>query len=117
MDAYNQEIMRRDLIGELSGRIKSTEKSPHIDLADGYSMAEVEVPHRFVGKSIIDAQIRSRYGVEIVLIKRRLSAEEAEKLHRNEETLIPDASYVIREGDIFLIVGSKNKINNFKYSG
>ncbi|MFC1558803.1 chloride channel protein, partial [candidate division KSB1 bacterium] len=117
MDAYNQEILRRDLIGELSGRIKSTEKSPHIDIADGYSMAEVEVPHRFIGKSIIDAQIRSKYGVEIVLIKRRLSAEETAKLHKNEETLIPDSSYIIREGDILLIVGSKNKINSFKYSG
>ena len=79
-------------------------------------MAEVEVPHRFIGKSILDAQIRSKYGVEIVLVKRRLSAEEAEKLHKNEETLIPDASYIIREGDILLIVGSKNKINSFKYS-
>lgn len=117
MDAYNQEILRRDLIGELSGRIKATQKSPHIDLTEGYSMAEVEAPHSFVGKSLKEAEIRARFGIQIVLIKRRLSEEEALKLHRNEETIIPDASYVIQEGDIFLIMGNINKINNFKYIG
>lgn len=117
MEAYNQEILRRDLLGELSGRIKTIEKSQYVDLADGYSMAEIETPLSFIGKSIKDLEIRPKYGVEIVLIKRKLSGEEKIKLDKSETTVIPDSSYVIRDGDIFVIVGDINKINNFKFIG
>ncbi|MFC1562845.1 chloride channel protein [candidate division KSB1 bacterium] len=112
IEAYNQEILRRDLLGELSNRISDVEKSPLVQLLGGYTMAEIESPKSFVGLSLRDAHIREKFGVEIILIKRTSPEKEEETIN-----IIPDSKYIIREGDKFLIVGDIEKIKDFKFVG
>ena len=113
IETYNQEIFRRDMIGELSSRITAAEKYPQIELLGGYTMTEIETPKSFVGLSLREADIRLRFGIEIILIKRKAPEEKKGEAIN----IIPDSNYTIKEGDKFLVVGDMKNINNFKYAG
>ena len=75
------------------------------------SMAEIPVPESFFGRSLASMDIRKRYGVTVLLIKRRSGGDEqiADQL--------PDAEYVFQEGDVMLVMGSEERLNRLERSG
>jgi CIC family chloride channel protein len=101
--AYNKEILKRDLAGEISHLVAASLQSHLVEIADGLYLLEIETPASFVGKKIKDVQVRKKYGVDIMLIKKR---KEAKKLL----TKIPDADYTFKAGDNLLILGEKKKV-------
>ena len=70
LDIYNREVLRRDLSGGFKGALTWLETKKSIDLGEGYILAEVETPPHFVGKTLQELNVRYRFGVEVVLIKR-----------------------------------------------
>ncbi|GAB4366828.1 MAG: chloride channel protein [Calditrichia bacterium] len=110
IDAYNRELVKRDLSQELSTSVKLLEHMPSIDFIDGYQMTEIVVPHSFVGKSIQETQIRSRFGVNIIMIKRQSDGKEIQQI-------VPSPSEVLQANDILIVMGTKKEINMIKHLG
>ena len=68
-DAYQKEINRLELSKNIASSISMKEEIKNIHFMEGYSIAEVKVPNSFIGKSIKDINIRSKFGVDVLSIK------------------------------------------------
>jgi trk system potassium uptake protein TrkA len=76
-----------------------------IDFAPGYSLARIEAPPSFDGKTVMDLQLRQKYNVNLVLIKRSDEAK-ARKGEKGPIITVPLPGTVVYEGDILMVAGS-----------
>jgi trk system potassium uptake protein TrkA len=76
-----------------------------IDFAPGYSLARVKAPASFDGKTVMDLQLRQKYSVNLVAIKRGEHGK-AKKAERGQIINVPMPNTVIYEGDILMVAGS-----------
>lgn len=76
-----------------------------IDFAEGYSLARIKAPPSFDGKTVMDLQLRQKYNVNLVLIKRGESAQQV-KGEKGKIINVPMPSTVIYEDDILMVAGS-----------
>ena len=76
-----------------------------IDFAEGYSLARIKAPPSFDGRTVMDLQLRQKYNVNLVLIKR---GENAKKIKGEKDKIInvPMPSTVIYLDDILMVAGS-----------
>ena len=91
----------------------------HIPLDDNetFSMVQIEAPKRFWGKKIGDIKIATRYGVNIVVIKRQVEQtdKKGETVTKEEINPVPRADDVINEGDILWIVGRTQDVDSVSH--
>ncbi len=72
----------------------------HINLSDKYSMAEIPPIKDWVGKSLVESEIRNNYRLNVIVLK------------RGKKIIVsPSANEVIEENDILIVVGSNVDIN------
>jgi trk system potassium uptake protein TrkA len=70
------------------------------------------VPDPFAGKPLKEASIRTRFGINVIAIKRRVT-----KLVRGEWTNVeemnvnPDAEDILQKGDVMVIVGKEEDLD------
>lgn len=103
ISAYNKEILKRDLAGEVSSSISHTHYRQMVEVMEGLFLLEIDVPHNFIGKKIITLDVRNRYGIDIVMIKNQIS--DGESLPQ-----IPRGDYVFQKNDRLLILGEKKSV-------
>jgi trk system potassium uptake protein TrkA len=82
-----------------------------IDIAAGYGLARVDAPPSFEGKTVMDLELRQKYNVNLVLIKRSTPAR-ARKNHDEYIITIPSPDTVIHQGDVLMIAGSDVDLAN-----
>jgi len=76
-----------------------------IDFAPGYSLARIKAPASFDGKTVMDLQLRQKYGVNLVAIKR--DEHGSKKKSENAKIInVPMPSTVVHENDILMVAGS-----------
>ena len=73
------------------------------ELSSTYSMAELEVPESWVGKSLRELDVRRTYGVNVI------AAREGEKIDANLDPDVPLASH-----QIILTVGNNEDLKKIK---
>ncbi|NLH41221.1 MAG: TrkA family potassium uptake protein [Planctomycetes bacterium] len=76
-----------------------------IDFAPGYSLARIEAPSSFDGKTVMDLQLRQKFNVNLVLIKRS-DETRAKKTEKGPIIAVPMPGTVVYEGDILMVAGS-----------
>lgn len=72
------------------------------ELFPGYNVVEVKLPPALHGVSLGKAQLRNRYGVTILAIKRD-----------NEYRVSPSADEVLLKGDVIYILGNEQQLRRF----
>jgi CBS domain-containing protein len=105
---YDAELFKRDMASSMASTISRGPQTEPIPAVENISMAEVAVPAWFVGKSLGSLDIRNRYQVSVLLIKRRKGARE------EMVGSVPDADYVFRTGDVMLVMGPDNKLRQLE---
>ena len=110
IDAYNKEMLKRDMVTSVSGYIGSMCKSKSVELMDGKVLCEIEAPGAFVGKTLQELDLRSRFGTEVILIKQNYDSEKNEKQH----VITPQPDYHFKFGDSILILGSNECMNEIE---
>lgn len=76
-----------------------------IDFAPGYSLARVTAPASFDGKTVMDLQLRQKYKVNLVAIKR--DEHRTKKKSENAAIInVPMPSTVVYQDDILMVAGS-----------
>jgi len=108
IEAYNREVMKRNLSQEIPSSVKLLERIKKVDFIDGYIMAEIPVPKSFVGRTIKDINIASRFGVQILLIKRPSGELEVKQL-------VPSADEEIMPNDWLVVLGSNENIDSLRH--
>lgn len=74
-----------------------------IDLSPDYSIVEMEIPQSWVGKCLIDLQVREKFGINVVGI---------EKNGVMDVTVNPED--IFEEKSIVILIGSNKSLQNFK---
>ncbi|MFH1664711.1 MAG: TrkA family potassium uptake protein [Candidatus Omnitrophota bacterium] len=87
----------------------------HIGLSGNSSIIEIIVPEEFVGKSLRDLNIRAEYGVNVIAIKKKNKVVKG-GLESEEESInvTPQADAIIMKGDILVVFGENDKLENLK---
>jgi trk system potassium uptake protein TrkA len=90
-----------------------------IELAEGYSLAQVPVPESFHGKTLEQLAIRRRYQVNVVAIRRTTEEPDEAGQVRSRQFVItgPMADSVIQRGDVLVIIGGDDAISAFPANG
>ncbi len=102
----------------LARRQSSTHILHHLDISEDHTIAEVVVSEAFIGKTIRDLNLRSRYGVNIVGIKKKIPqvTEQGENVFAEKYIDFPSPDDVIEEEDVLVMVGSERAISEVERS-
>ena len=76
-----------------------------IDFASGYSLARVKAPASFDGKTVMDLQLRQKYSVNLVAIKRG-EHDKGKKSEKEAIINVPMPNTIIYADDILMVAGS-----------
>ena len=71
----------------------------YIELSRDFSIVELPAPAQFIGKNLKQLEMRPRFGLTLVAIKRRDGQTEV-------TNIAPGADEVIREGDVLALLGN-----------
>jgi len=93
----------RDMGKRIAHKIVSNNVLDYLELSDEHSIVEISANEKIHGHSIIELDVRARYGVNIVAIK------------RNKEIIVsPQANEKIQKHDILIVIGADSDINRFE---
>jgi trk system potassium uptake protein len=81
---------------------------------EDFSIAQLDAPKRFFGKTIGELQVANKYGVNIVLLKRKFEKIDKSGNYVIEENInyVPRAEDIINEGDVLWLVGKTEDVQN-----
>ena len=89
----------RDIAERVAVALSNDNIFEYIELSKNHSILEVISPKKWIGKSIIELGIRSKYYISILAIK-----------NNNEEIYMPASDYVFNEDDHLIILGGNDDI-------
>ena len=110
IQAYNRSIFQADLAGGFGSLVDAVRGGRTVEVLGGVQLTEVEVPSELRGKTLQEADIRRRFGVEVVLIHTAESREEME----GRPARIPTAEAILEPGDRLLVIGSMEAIDKLR---
>ena len=90
-----------DMGARLAQVISSNNLVDYIEISDEYSIVEVNAPPKWDGQSIRALDIRARYGLTILVVKRG---------DGHALSVAPSPGYVIKKGDILVVLGANEDI-------
>ncbi|GGJ74804.1 trk system potassium uptake protein TrkA [Anoxybacillus voinovskiensis] len=93
----------RDMGERIAHSIISNNVLDYLELSDVHSIVEIAASDRLDGHSLLELDIRARYGINIVAIKRG-----------NQVIVSPLASEIIRKGDVLIVIGADEDIDRFE---
>ncbi|WP_182480511.1 potassium channel family protein [Peribacillus asahii] len=93
----------RDMGRRIAHNIVSNNILDYLELSEDHSIVEIVASEKMSGKSIFDLNIRARYGLNIVAIKRGTNIN-----------VSPQAHDAINAGDILIVVGADTDISRFE---
>jgi trk/ktr system potassium uptake protein len=85
--------------------------SNYFELAEGFSVVEVNAPPSIVGKTIEELNLRRRFRINLVAMKKTTSDSTGRRVEQFNPVPLP--TEVIREGDVLALVGSVLDLANF----
>ena len=93
----------RDMGKRIANNMISNSVLDYLELSDEHSIVEIVASEKIDGHSILNLDIRAKYGINIVAIKRK-----------NEIIVSPQANEIINEKDILIVIGAYVDINRFE---
>ena len=97
----------RDSAHRLARAIANHEAVDFLEVSEGYSIAEIDVPDGLRGKTLAEADLRNRTGVTVLCI-RRPDADPK----KPRKIVIPQASDVIQGDDRIIVFGETRRIDS-----
>ncbi len=89
----------RDMGVRLAYNLTSTNILDFIELSPDYSIMEIVSPKKWHDRSLKENNIRARYGLSVLAIKRG-----------EDVNVSPQAEEVVQNGDVLIVVGSNEDL-------
>ncbi len=93
----------RDMGVRIAHNLISSNVLDYIEFAPDYSIVEIIATSSMVGKSLSELELRSKYGVNVMAIKRG-----------QQINVTPGADDKVLEGDTLVVMGENKKLNRVK---
>ncbi len=86
----------------------------YVELGEGYSMIYVKAPRSFHQKTLLELNLRKKYEVNLVAIRRTVEVhtEEDEKKKTRQIITVPRPDTTILPDDVLIVVGSNESLSN-----
>lgn len=92
-------IPENEVAGKLARSLSSHNVLDYIELSEEYGILEVPAPGNWVGKTILELNVRAKLGVNIIAVK-----------NDTKTNVAPPANYRIAEGDIMVVLGDNKAL-------
>ena len=98
-------IPEKEIAHKVAKSLISPNVIDYLPLSDDYMISEMAPPNSFLGKSLAQLQLRSRYHIEVIAIRDIVS---------DKITMVPGADFVIKDGDVLVVVGKEKDIQQIR---
>jgi trk system potassium uptake protein TrkA len=94
---------------EVAAKVAKSLISPNVldclPLSEGYMIFEIAPPNSFLGKSIAELELRTKYHIEVIAVKDVLT---------DQITMVPQASFRLKDGEILVVIAKDKDIQKIK---
>ncbi len=90
----------RDMALRLARRLETSRVLDYIQLSEKLNISKLLVPEELIGKTVVEANLRSRFGANIIAVENGVTVV---------ESISPN--YVFKSGDILFVSGSKEELD------
>jgi trk system potassium uptake protein len=98
-------IPEREMANKVARSIISPNILEYLPISEDYTICELAPPSAFIGKSLIELDLRKKYDLQVIAIRDVLS---------NKLQLVPRASSIIKDSDVLVIIGKEEDIRKIK---
>jgi trk system potassium uptake protein TrkA len=98
-------IPEREMADKVAKSLISPNVLDYIPLSEDYTISEIVPPTSFMGKTIGELHLRSRYHIEVIAVREMLP----ERL-----TMVPRAEFVMKDSDVLIVIGKEKDIQKIK---
>jgi trk system potassium uptake protein TrkA len=98
-------IPEKEIAHKVAKSLLSPNVLDYLPLSDDYMISEMAPPNSFLGKSLAQLQLRSRFHIEVIAIRDVIS---------DKTNMIPGADFVIKDGDVLVMVGKEKDIQKIQ---
>lgn len=101
------EIIRpgMDMAHRLAMRLTSPNILDFLPLEEEYTIVQVDPPPSFIGKSLMELELRKRYQVNVIAVK---------ELTPERFFMVPGADFTVKNSDTLIILGKKSDLAKIK---
>lgn len=92
----------KDMANSLAERLHNPNILDYLPFLEGHSIIELMPPKGLVGKTLKALNLINRYGVQVLAIK---------GMAQNQLNMIPTGEYVLKDGDIMILLGPNDKLD------
>jgi trk system potassium uptake protein TrkA len=98
-------IPEREMADKVAKGIISPNVLDYIPLSDDYTISEIAPPASFMGKTIAELHLRTKYHVEVIAVREMLP---------DRVRMVPRADFVIKDSDVLVVIGKEEDIQKIK---
>jgi trk system potassium uptake protein TrkA len=98
-------IPEREMADKVAKSLISPNVLDYIPLSEDYTICEIVPPTSFMGKTIGELHLRSRYHIEVIAVREMLP---------DRVRMIPRADFVIKDSDVLVVIGREKDIQKIK---
>lgn len=98
-------IPERAMADKVAKSLISPNILDYIPLSEDYTISEIAPPTSFMGKTIGELHLRTKYHIEVIAVREMLP----ERL-----TMVPRAEFVIKDSDVLVVIGKEKDIQKIK---
>ena len=98
-------IPEQEIANKVAKSLISPNVLDYLPLSDDYMLFELAPPNSFIGKSIGELELRGKHHIEVLAVKDIIT----DKMH-----MMPRADFVIKDGEILVVVGKEKDIQKVK---
>lgn len=105
-------LIEEQMADQLAKSLLTPDLLEQIPLASNHSLAEIRSPRQIVGKKLGELDIRRRYGINVIAIKKRVPVitPEGETGFQEQINDLPGPEDIIEQDDILVVVGKDEDI-------
>ncbi len=89
----------KEIAEKLAMRFTADNIYDYVELTDEYSIFEIPVIQQWIGKSMIQVDIRKKYNINVIAIKNKSFFDQ-----------MPSGEYVFQEGDHIVVIGQSDTV-------
>jgi len=98
-------IPEKEIANKVARSLISPNVFDYLPLSEDYMIYEMAPPESFLGKSIAELKLRSRFNVMVIAVKDILT---------DKVVTLPTADYVIKDGQVMVMVGKVDDIEKIR---
>lgn len=111
MDIHELLLPEADAAIQMANKLMNPGLINSLKISNDYSIFEIIVPQKFIGKALIDLNLRENYDMNLVTIKRKTKQSGMFK-SKEVETIIgvPKPNEIFQEGDVLILFGANKNL-------